>query len=101
MMASFYEIPLLPVPQRFTIALGGKEYRLTVQYRDGWVLDIDSAEGEPRVAGIPLVTGVDLLGQYRHLGFGGGLWLINASLSDDPPTYENLGVQAKLYWKAG
>ena len=33
-MASFYEIPLLPVPQRFTIALGGKEYRLTVQYRD-------------------------------------------------------------------
>ena len=40
-MASFYEIPLLPVPQRFTIALGGKEYRLTVRYRDGWVLDID------------------------------------------------------------
>lgn len=100
-MASFYEIPLLPVPQRFTGALGGKDYRVTVQYRDGWLLDIADADGGLLVAGIPLVTGVDLLGQYRHLVFGGGLWLINASLSDDAPTYENLGIEAKLYWKAG
>ncbi|MBB1625689.1 hypothetical protein [Achromobacter sp. UMC71] len=100
-MASFYEIPLLPVPQSFTIALGGKDYRLTMQYRDGWMLDIGAADGGMLVAGIPLVTGVDLLGQYRHLGFEGGLWLINAISSDDPPTYENLGIESKLYWKAG
>ena len=53
-----YTIPLEPEPQSFTIALGGKEYRLTVRWFDapegGWLLDLATVEDEPVIAGIPL-----------------------------------------------
>jgi hypothetical protein len=87
-----YIIPLTPEPQRFGIALAGKEYRLTVRWFEalegGWVLDIDEPEGRaPIVAGIPLIAGADLLEQYKYLGFGGELWIDGAL----PPTVDNLG----------
>lgn len=97
-----YVIPLSPTPQRFTINLGGIEYGLTVRYRNtdmgGWTLDIADRSGVPIVNGIPLVTGCDLLAQYRHLGFAGEL---RAQTDDEPdaaPTFENLGNQSHLYW---
>ena len=69
-----YTIPLEPEPQSFTIALGGKEYRLTVRWFDapegGWLLDLATVEDEPVIAGIPLVAGCDLLEQYGYLGIG-------------------------------
>lgn len=78
-MPSFFEIPFSPRPERFTVTLSGTDYRLTVQYRKaggaGWVLDIADASDNPLVSGIPLVTGVDLLAQYKHLGFQGRLWV--------------------------
>jgi hypothetical protein len=40
----------------------------------------------PIVNGIPLVTGVDLLAQYRYLGFSGRLWVQGADNPDDVPT---------------
>ena len=50
-----YTIPLEPEPQSFTIALGGKEYRLTVRWFDapegGWLLDLATVEDEPVIAG--------------------------------------------------
>lgn len=101
-MATFYEIPLTPDPQRFTVTLSGVDYRMTVQYRDaggaGWVLDIADTTNQSIVSGVPLVTGVDLLGQYRHLGFAGRLWVQGAANPDDVPTYEDLGVASKMYW---
>lgn len=101
-MPTFYEIPLTPDPQRFTVTLSGVDYRLTVQYRaaggSGWVLDIADTSNEPIVSGIPLVTGVDLLGQYRHLGFSGRLWVQGASDPDDVPTFEDLGIGSHVFW---
>lgn len=101
-MPNFFEIPLSPVPQRFTITLGAVDYRLTVQYRKaggaGWVLDIADANNVPLVSGIPLVTGTDLLAQYRYLGFAGRLWVQGAANPDDVPTYEDLGIGSHLYW---
>ncbi|MBU66444.1 MAG: hypothetical protein CL858_13480 [Cupriavidus sp.] len=101
-MPNFFEIPLSPDPQRFTITLGGVDYRLTVQYRKaggaGWVLDIADASNQPLVRGLPLVTGVDLLGQYRHLQFGGRLWVQGAENPDDVPTYDDLGIGSHVFW---
>ena len=37
---NYFEIPLSPIPQVFAISLGGEDYRLTLQYRDGWILDV-------------------------------------------------------------
>ncbi|MGO4412493.1 hypothetical protein AB4Z27_06015 [Cupriavidus sp. KB_39] len=101
-MPTFYEIPLSPDPQRFTVTLSGVDYRMTVQYRDaggaGWVLDIADATKQPIVSGIPLATGVNLLGQYAHLGFVGRLWVQGADEPDDVPTFEDLGIGSHVFW---
>jgi hypothetical protein len=102
-MASIFKIPLqVGTPQKFTITLGQVDYQLTLQYRNvaegGWILDISDTVGNPIVQGIPLVTGVDLLAQYRHLGFTGRLWVQTLSDPDAVPTFDNLGNDGLLYW---
>ena len=97
-----YRIPLSPDPQRFTINLGGIEYGLTVRYRNatmgGWVIDVTDRAGAQMVNGIPLVTGCDLLAQYRHLGFNGQLRVQTDDNPDAVPTFANLGEKSHLYW---
>lgn len=104
MMVTYLEIPLTADPQTFKITLGKIDYRLTVQYRNaggaGWILDVADEDGNPMVSGIPLVTGVDLLGQCAYLGFGGRLWVQGAADPDDVPTFDDLGVGSKVYWVA-
>lgn len=101
-MSRYYEIPLSPTPQTFTMALGGRDYRLTVIYRAagnlGWVLDIAEATGEPLLSGVPLVTGVDLLAQFDYLGFNGRLWVQGNEHPDDAPTLDDLGVGSHVFW---
>jgi hypothetical protein len=101
-MPKFFEIPLSPNPQRFTISLSGTEYQLTLAYRSapggGWVLDISDKQGAAIVQGIPLVTGADLLAQYKHLGFAGRLWVQSSVNPDDVPTFDNLGNASFLFW---
>ncbi len=75
MAQTFTLIPLLPRGQRFTISLDGTTYNVRVTWNDaeegGYTLDLGDETGAIIVAGIPLVTGADLLAQYRHLGFSG------------------------------
>lgn len=98
-----FEIPLmLGTPQKVSINLGGADVQLSARYWDapegGWTLDIDDSNGNPIVHGIALVTGIDLLSQYRYLGFGGGLFVQTLSDPDAVPTFDNLGGDCKLYW---
>lgn len=97
-----YEIPLTAEPQRFRITLSGVEYQLAIHWRNaaeaGWVLDIADSSGAAIVNGIPLVTGCDLLEQYRHLGFVGSLWVQTTADPDAAPTFDNLGTGSHLYW---
>lgn len=100
-----YTIPLTPTPQTFNIFLAGVEYRLTVRYNaapgGGWWLDIFTPDGATSiVAGIPIVTGVDLLGPYEYLGFGGHL-VCYSGISDAAPTWENLGIENELLFVVG
>lgn len=101
-MATVYEIPLSPNPQTFTVALAGKSYQLTVQYRaaimGGWVLDIADTAGTPLVQGIPLVTGADLLAQHKHLGIGGELRVQTDNAPDEVPTFGNLGQASHVFF---
>ncbi|WP_025138078.1 hypothetical protein [Achromobacter sp. DH1f] len=95
-----YEIPLSADSQRFTITLTGVIYNLALTWRSGtgWVLDIADANSAPLVSGIPLVTGIDLLGQFRHLGIGGRLVVLVEGDISAVPSYENLGTGGKLYF---
>ncbi|MDW3684910.1 hypothetical protein RA280_24780 [Cupriavidus sp. CV2] len=99
---NIFEIPSSATPQRFRITLSGVEYQMTIQYRKaggaGWVLDIADANDTPLVGGIPLVTGVNLLGQYAYLGFGGRLWVQGAGDPDDVPTFDDLGTGSHVFW---
>lgn len=102
-MSAVYEIPLqVGTPQTFSIALGGITYQLTFLYRNdpsgGWTVDIADSSGNPILQGVPLVTGADLLAQYRHLGFTGALVVQTTSNPDAVPTFTNLGDDGLVYW---
>lgn len=101
-MANFFEIPLTPTPQLFTVQLSGIDYIIKLAWRNnaegGWYIDIADINNSPIVNGVPLVTGTNLLGQYEHLGFLGRMWVQTATDPDAPPTFLNLGVEAFLFW---
>lgn len=102
-MPNIFEIPLtVGTPQSFLVSLAGVQYRLTLRYRNaidgGWVLDIASATRVPIIEGIPLVTGADLLAQYKHLGIAGRPWVQTKDNPDAVPTFDNLGDAGKLYF---
>jgi len=63
-----------------------------------WILNIADNQGNSIVAGIPLVTGVDLLGQYEYLGIGGSLYCYTDSDPTAIPLYSNLGLQSHVYF---
>lgn len=99
-MSTPYSIPLTAQPQTFTINLAGVVYTFTLLWRKtvGWVLDIADSQGNPLLYGMPLVTGCDLLAQFKYLGIGGQLIAQTTSDPDAVPTFENLGTDGNLYF---
>jgi hypothetical protein len=99
-----YEIPLSPQPQTFSISLAGVAYNITLLWREspvggGWFIDLADASGNAILAGIPLVTGVDLLAQHKHLGIKAQLWVATDGVNYfDTPTFQNIGVSSHLYF---
>jgi hypothetical protein len=99
-----YEIPLTPEPQKLSLQLAGVSYGLRLQWNDPadcWMLDLLDSTGTLLVGAIPVVTGVDLLGQYGYLGIGGALIAQTDFAADAVPTLENLGVEGRLYFVVG
>lgn len=99
MTLSVREIPLSPKNQSVSVVLLNVTYTFTVNWRSPlWYLDIADAAGNPILLGVPLVTGVDLLKQYRHLGLG---WSLIVKTDGDfyaDPTKNNLGTISHLYF---
>lgn len=102
-MSTIVEIPLSAQSQAFQITLSGKAYRLAVTWRDpyGWFLDIADTNGLLLLSGMPLVTGVDLLGQYAYLGIPGKLVVVSDGDPTAVPTFDNLGTGSHLYYVVG
>lgn len=98
-----YTIPIATSePQTFSVTLSAVQYRCTLRWitgvEGGWLLDIALAESEtPLVAGISLVTGVDLLAQFPEAGVAGMLWLFSAD--ELPPGYSDLGTAVQLIYE--
>ena len=96
-----FRIPLNP-PQILPVTIAGIQYRLKLQYRNvaegGWILDIADGNGNAIINGIPLVTGADLLAQYKHLGIPGELWVQNSADWTAVPTFTDLGTVTNLYF---
>jgi hypothetical protein len=102
-MMEIFKIPLTPVPQSFSIVLGGVHYILNLHWNAAeqmqfWTIDIaDANTREPIINGIPLVTGCNLLDQFEYLGFKGGL-IAYVSGSDERPGYDDLGDAGNLFF---
>lgn len=98
-----YKIPLQNYPQKFSIQIEGGVYSLTTrwnEYSKCWFIDIyNDKTGKPEILSIPLLAGVDILGQYRHVGLLNGI-LFTVTDGDiyADPKLENLGGAANLYY---
>lgn len=100
-MSTIFEIPLNAQSQRFACELAGATYNLQIVWNaksNCWVLDINDADNEPLMRGIPLVTGLDLLQQYAYFELGGFMLTMTDAAPDVPPTYQNLGGSGHLYF---
>lgn len=102
MTETLYKIPLIAEPQTFDIEVGGTSYIVTTKWNGelpAWELTAKYTEtGETLFDALPLVTGVDLMAQYKHLGIDGTLFCTTFGDEDAPPTLENLGIQSFLYY---
>lgn len=106
MAITYYRIPVSPgIPTDFGVTLNGVIYAMSLRWRSndqaGWVLDIYDVNAQPLVCGIPLVTGLDLLMQYKYLGINGCLVVLTEGDSYATPTFDNLGVASNLYFVTG
>lgn len=92
------EIPLSPENQKFSISLAGQNFQMAVTWRaEFWCLDIMDSSGADLIKGIPLITGADLLAQYRYLGLGFSLYVGCDDPAYENPTETDLGVNSHLY----
>jgi hypothetical protein len=98
-----FKIPLTPVPQSFSIVLGGIHYIINLHWNAAeqmqfWTIDISDANTrEAIINGIPLVTGCNLLDQFEYLGFQGGL-MAYVNGTDERPGYDELGGAGNLFF---
>ncbi len=94
------EIPLRATPERFTVSLLGVSYGFQAFWCDPasvWVINLSDGNGAPLVNAIPLITGADLLEQFRYLGIGGQLFVIPSQPTDEQaPGFTDLGSAWKL-----
>lgn len=97
---SVSEIPLAPDSQSFNITLAGVDYQMRVVWRGVcWFLDLMDGTGSDLIKGIPLITGADLLAQYRFLGLGFSLYVVCDDPASENPTQFDLGTNSHLYAK--
>jgi len=96
-----YEIPLEPAAQTFQIALAGVVYSISLWWSTAgncWNISIADINNIPIINSIPLVTGVDLLGPFGYLNFGGQLVVQTDHDPDAVPTFSNLGTTGHVYF---
>jgi hypothetical protein len=107
-MSTAFEVPLSPMPQKFSISLANVTYNLKLRWNDTlygggledpcWLLDISDATGDPILTSLPLVTGTDLLAQYGYLNFGGQLVVQSDNDPGLVPDFTTLGKTGHLYF---
>lgn len=97
-----FRIPLTNIPQKFAIDLNGKQYIVLCRYNPempNWSISLQDGETEEYIfTGLPLVTGVDLLKQFAHLGLNGIFIVYTDGDELAPPTETNLGAECNLYY---
>ena len=102
MATEVFRIPLTNIPQRFAITLSGIALTFVTAWNGeapAWMLDIyDGITDAPLVLSLPLVAGADLLEQFQYVGIPGALIVFTDGEEFEPPTFDNLGQEANLFY---
>ena len=104
MADQLFRIPLQPIPQVFDIELNARLFRMVCRWNPempAWtVCLLDGETQKPLVTCLPLVTGSDLLEQFRHLGIEGSLFVYvdGGAGTEEIPDLLTLGTEANLYY---
>ena len=78
------EITLVADNQTFATTIDGSVYHLSVIWRgEYWVLDLADSNGSAIISGIPMITGADLLAQYRYMDLDLELQHLQSTLETD------------------
>lgn len=94
MSITIREIPLLPSSQNLTINVGNTNYMLDIIWKsDTYIMNIKTGKGEPIINGIPLLTGLDLLEQFKYFGIVGE-WVMLPVIPYEEAVYETLGFSS-------
>jgi hypothetical protein len=95
-----YPLPLISQPQILSVMLLGITYNLRTRWSVGsncWVIDIADQDNNSLATSIPLITGADILEQYRYLNIDGGLYVQESSGPPDVvPGFTQLGGTGQL-----
>ncbi|ECY5338487.1 hypothetical protein AVB71_19445 [Salmonella enterica subsp. enterica serovar Stanley] len=92
------EIPLVDDNQTFATTINGTVYHLSVIWRgEYWVLDLADSNGSAIISGMPMITGADLLAQYRYMNLGFSLVVLCDVAGQENPTQFDLGTFSHLY----
>jgi hypothetical protein len=98
-----FQIPTKPTPESFDVSLSGVNYKFVTRFNfvaNVWMIDIFNANTNlPIVTSLPVVTGVNILGQFEYLGFVGALYALTAGDEFAPPTFDNFGSDGVLVYQ--
>lgn len=98
---STFEFPLSPNAQQMTVPIGDRELTFRFAWSDssdgGWFVDISSLDGASLVRGLPLTAGENVLQQFAYLGIGGAIYVQTDADPLIEPTYDNLGLNGRVF----
>jgi hypothetical protein len=103
MATQVFRIPLTNTSQKFNISLSGKSLTFITrwnQFMPAWELGFQDPSTQQSVyTFVPLVTGTDLISQFKYNNIlPGSLLCFTDGNADDIPTQDNLGTNSNLYY---
>ena len=102
---SIFKIPFVNTNQKFNITLSGKNLIVTCNWNQelpAWVVSIqDAATQEYLIAGVALVTGVNLFSQFYYTGVRGVLVIYTKGDPSEIPTFDSLGNESQVLYVTG
>lgn len=97
---AFFKIPLNPFPESFGVTINNVDYNGVTRWNvpaQTWVLSLFTTNNVPILQNIPLIPGVDLLGQFAYLGINAKMSALVDSDSAAVPSYSALGTTGNAY----
>jgi hypothetical protein len=102
---SIFKIPFVNTNQTFNITLSGKNLLVTCNWNQelpAWVVSIqDAATQEYLIAGVALVTGVNLFRQFYYTGIRNVLVVYTNGDPSQIPTFDSLGNESQVLYITG